>query len=394
MYNKVLNIELKRNNNKAMSTWEIQEFIGKLINNYYKIDLLNEIAKMINSEVELENIFILDKSFDYKNRYTYLATTDIINLNQENGAKNFYHLGSPIGLFPSKRIIEMNAKMQILRIINNYLHSKRIERIDKNNINILLEIDFVKAVEIMKMAAFNVIKDNFQIDEDIRVYCRELDNKIKEEIKNVESYSSKECEINDLKRKIVKNETFELTNKESELFNEYFHGFNKTLIKYDRPIVGIYDYKTSSVQILCKSYIHKKTRDSRFLDLKKFTHNSPTFVDMCSGVAMAIPMLPMIKGIKQSINNKASERELDERELNIVNRFDNIIEMLDETMDKAELDSVDNIQNSIINKEFTTINEELVKKMNSNLAEYDFNNENINIKIIDFNENKKRRKNK
>ena len=285
MYNKVLNIELKRNNNKAMSTWEIQEFIGKLINNYYKIDLLNEIAKMINSEVELENIFILDKSFDYKNRYTYLATTDIINLNQENGAKNFYHLGSPIGLFPSKRIIEMNAKMQILRIINNYLHSKRIERIDKNNINILLEIDFVKAVEIMKMAAFNVIKDNFQIDEDIRVYCRELDNKIKEEIKNVESYSSKECEINDLKRKIVKNETFELTNKESELFNEYFHGFNKTLIKYDRPIVGIYDYKTSSVQILCKSYIHKKTRDSRFLDLKKFTHNSPTFVDMCSGVA-------------------------------------------------------------------------------------------------------------
>lgn len=38
---------------------------------------------MINNRVPLESIFILDKSLDYKNRYRYLANTDIINIGTE-----------------------------------------------------------------------------------------------------------------------------------------------------------------------------------------------------------------------------------------------------------------------------------------------------------------------
>lgn len=44
---------------------------------------------------------------------------------------------------------------------------------------------------------------------------------------------------------------------------------------------------------------------------------------------MAIQMLTMIKGIKKSIESNANERQLDDKEMDIINRFDYIIEMLD-----------------------------------------------------------------
>lgn len=391
MSNKVLNIELKRNNNKAMSTWEIQEFIGKLISNYYKIDLINEVAKAVNKGISLDRIFVLDRSFDYKINYSYLANENVIDLKEEQGAKNFYHLGSPVGLFPSRKLLEMNIQMEMLRKINNYLYAKQVKRLDKNKVNIILALNLNEAIEFMKKSAFTIIRKNFNVEEDVRVYCKDIDRIFNKELNRIEIFDLNETDVNNLKNKIILNKNYEMNVNEKGLYSQFFLEFNKSLLKLDRPIVGILGEDNRQVYILCKSYIHKKTRDSRFLDLKKFTHNSPTFVEICSGAAMAIPLIPMINGIRKSYENSISDRQLNEQESNIIDRLDNIIKELDDVESEANLDSVQKIDSNIINGGFSTLSEDVIKKINTNLSEYDFDNQNINIKVVDFTSEKSKR---
>ncbi|MGL5614438.1 hypothetical protein [Cetobacterium sp.] len=45
---KQIELELRKEDDGILTPWEIQDFIGTLASNYYKLDLINEISKKIN----------------------------------------------------------------------------------------------------------------------------------------------------------------------------------------------------------------------------------------------------------------------------------------------------------------------------------------------------------
>lgn len=391
MNDKTLNIKLKRSNCKVMSTWEIQDFIGKLINNYYKIDILNEISKEINNGTKLENIVILDKSFDFKVTYSYLGDTDIIDLVSEKGAKNFYHIGSPIGYFPSKNILELNIKLNIFRTINIFLHNKKIDRLNKNEINHIILLNIDEAIQFMQEKSQSIISKSFKENDTRKVYFRELQKIIDEENRKLKLYNKNEKDIEWLKRKIA-DENIENVEGNERIYENYFTEFTKLLVKLDRPIIGVLSDDNKSIKILCKSYIHKKTRDARFLDLKNFSHNSPTFVEICAGVAFAVPLIPLIKVTKDSLKNKINEGKLIDQENKIKNKLDNIETKLLNLKNQEGLDSCKKIEIKIVNESLNNVNDELVNRMNSNLSNYNFDNYNIEVNVINFEQERRRRK--
>lgn len=92
-YNKVVvesdyrvNLEMKRDGEKLLSSWQISSFIENLSRSYYKNELLNTIESYINKGTDLENIFIIDESFKLNNIYKNLG---ILNLRNERDAKPY-----------------------------------------------------------------------------------------------------------------------------------------------------------------------------------------------------------------------------------------------------------------------------------------------------------------
>lgn len=81
---------------------------------------------------------------------------------------------------------------------------------------------------------------------------KELRGKIKKKVNSLEEYLKKEDEVIRLKSKIDKNQEFELTSEEKMIFDNDFLAFNKALLKYDIPIVWIYNEDEDTIQILCK----------------------------------------------------------------------------------------------------------------------------------------------
>ena len=98
-------LNLKSEDSKPLSGWQLQEFINNFSKGYTKLDLINEISRLINSGEKPENIIILNKSYNINNNsYTYLQKLNEIDLNKASMVENFYHLGMPTSIYPNKKI--------------------------------------------------------------------------------------------------------------------------------------------------------------------------------------------------------------------------------------------------------------------------------------------------
>lgn len=388
---KKLEIEFKRSSDKIFTPWQIQDFIAKLASTYYKLDLINSISNKLKLGIKQEDIFIIEESFNYNNCYKFLEKTNKLYLNNEKDFKSFYHFGNPISMFPSDDILNLNFKFKLFRDLNKYLGSKHIEKIDKTSFH---EVVFDKR-DITGEKIYNLaIKQIKDLDKAKRERFKKDLIEIKNKYDNMFSeYRKSEFAIASFKSLIISNELdYEEIKEKETIEEEYFCGFTKYFNRLDRPIVGIYYSEANMVELLGSSFIYKKSRDERFLDIKEISHNSPPYCHLFIGLAFVAPTIVLIKNIieanRKNMFSNSNEEKIKELEEKNKVYYDSIKE-LEALVQEEDLDSHKDISNEYTKGDIQTIFDQILYKATENIQDCGFENSNLKSNIIDFKKFKK-----
>lgn len=389
---KKLEIELRRNTDNTFTPWQIQDFIAKLASTYYKLDLINTISNKINSGVKKENIFIIDESFKYSNNYDFLEESNKLNLNDEKEFKNFYHFGNPVSMFPSITMIDIMLKFKLFRDLNKCLGARSIEKIDKKSFHEIVFESTIEDSRILKLALRNI--DSIDRDKKNRI---ETDLKeINERYKNIfNTYIKDELKINLFKSiievdKLEKEELDEFQSIEDTYFKEFMRYFNRL----DRPIIGVYSPDTNRVELLGSSFINKKSRDERFLDIKEISHNSPPYCHLFIGLAFVTPTIILIKNIIES-NMKNISANTNQNKIEKLKEKNNIynesIKELGKLLEEEQLEEYKAIANEYMHVNIKELHDQVTVKTIENIKDCGFENNNLVSNIIEFTKYKDRK---
>lgn len=383
---KRLEMELKRDKDKIFTPWQIQDFIGKLASTYYKLDLINSISNKINLGVKKENIFIIDESFKYQNSYDFLKTSNKLNLNNEKDFKCFYHFGNPVSMNPDTTILILNLKFKLFRDLNKCLGNKKVDKIEKKLFhNVVLNSNNEIGDEILNLAFENIESIEKSKKERIKQELIEIQRRYEREY---EKYTKDELSINSFKS-IINSENLdeEELAKYQEIEDKYFKEFKRYFNKLDRPIVGIYMPETNSVELLGASFINKKSRDERFLDIKEISHNSPPYCHLFMGLAFVTPTIILIKNIieanSKKINNSSNQTkilELEEKN----EKYKDSIEELERLIEEEHLEEYKKISNGYTQNSIEDMHGQVIEKSIKNIKECGFENDNLSSNIILF----------
>lgn len=293
-----VNLVMKRDGDKLLSSWQISAFIENLSRSYYKNELLNTIESYINRGTSLENIFIIDESFKLNNLYRNL---DTLNLRNEKDAKQLYHLGKPIGMIPNEKLIKTNLLFDIFRKTNETLWRYRIKGLNKNYLSSLINfaMDDKATMKEIKEKVINLAIENYNqfLQEETKnnQYNAKIDRKslvnyIEKNILYIMN-SYQKIESNFVNIAIVKEDIFGNDNKNIASISAdllgYFNKFKVTFDNLMRPVVGIYSPEDNSMEIVCKDFIDKTLyteKNKRFLDIKNISRNSPLTVAVLLGI--------------------------------------------------------------------------------------------------------------
>ncbi|WP_242254849.1 hypothetical protein [Bacillus cereus group sp. BfR-BA-01403] len=304
-YNKVVvesdyrvNLEMKRDGEKLLSSWQISAFIENLSRSYYKNELLNTIESYLNKGTDLENIFIIDESFKLNNIYKNLG---ILNLRNERDAKTLYHLGKTIGMFPNEKLIKINCMFEIFRKVNETLSEYKVKGLNKKKLSGLITFSIspnttmiaIKekiislANENLNQSSQEEVRDN---EQNKKIDRKKLANSLESSTVQVMSFYQKmESDFISLaitKESILANDIKDINKIPSNIAG-YFNTFKSTFDTLIRPIIGIYNPNDNSVEIICRDFIDKTLyveENKRFLDIKSISRNSPLTVCIILGV--------------------------------------------------------------------------------------------------------------
>gem|GEM_PF-2422675 len=383
---KRLEIELKRNKDKIFTPWQIQDFIAKLASTYYKLDLINSISNKINLGIKKEYIFIIDESFKYQNNYDFLQNSNKLNLNNEKEFKHFYHFGNPISMNPDIEMLTLNLKFKLFRDLNKCLGNKKVEKIDKTSFHkVVLNSNNEIGNDILNLAFENI--KSIEKSKKERITQDLMDIQRKYEIE-YEKYKKDELSI-DFFKATINAEKFneEDFNRYEEIEDKYFKEFTRYFNRLDRPIVGIYIPEANSVELLGYSFINKKSRDERFLDIKEISHNSPPYCHLFIGLAFVTPTIILIKNIidanTKKINNSSNVTKISElKEKN--EKYKKSIEELEMLTQDEHLEEYKNISNGYTQNSIEDIYGQVIEKSIKNIKECGFENSNLSSNVIPF----------
>lgn len=289
-------VELKSVGEYNMSNWHITQMIDTLtiVNN--KFDILYRINGLLNDGVNKRNIFITDKSFLITTNYkTYFE--------KGNEIKNEYHslvkatyIGRYITLEKNEEIININVLFSyyksISSLINRSLKCKLHRMYLHESYELLFESGLEAACERLTKAAKQQVQE---------VYSRHLtlDNKKQQDLLTRIDKESQKIERLEVKYRKQGNESIE----------EFVRLFNSL----DRPIIGIYDEKRHSFEIINYDQIYKNGEESpNRIQLKSVSKNSPVVF----GLLITGVMLSVI-GYLAYRDHQVNNEEIEENMLNM-----------------------------------------------------------------------------
>ncbi|MEB9970343.1 hypothetical protein P4K82_01865 [Bacillus cereus] len=293
-----VNLEMKRDGEKLLSSWQISAFIENLSRSYYKNELLNTIESYLNKGTDLENIFIIDESFKLNNIYKNLG---ILNLRNERDAKTLYHLGKPIGMFPNEKLIKINCMFEIFRKTNETLSEYKVKGLNKKKLSGLITFSISPNTTMIaiKEKIISLANENLNQSSQEEVRNNEQNKKIDRKklanslesstVQVMSSYQKMESDFISLaitKESILANDIKDINKIPSNIAG-YFNTFKSTFDTLIRPIIGIYNPNDNSVEIICRDFIDKTLyveENKRFLDIKSISRNSPLAVCVVLGV--------------------------------------------------------------------------------------------------------------
>jgi hypothetical protein len=395
---KQFEIKLKRKTCDLLSPWEISNFVSKLTNSYYKNELINTVALALNQGINSEDIFVINKSFSIKTKYSYLQKTSILDLNNLTDLKNFYYLGNTISMIPNEKLFNLNCIFDMFRKINEYLGKVGTGKISADRLKIYFDMvkayDLGKAIEQILLDAKQKIAISEKSREQIKLYIGELD-KIYTRINNeIINYKNDKFYIDIIKKSIISNMQLGKEQEEDETYRKiertHFKRFYNLLNEgLDRPIVGIYHNETNKIQILGSSHMTKDVESSTFLDIKEISHNSPPIVNFFIGINIVIPLMILVNNQIMKLENRKRENRISENDIKIKEKFDAIKEQLTILQQNDEMQAVNEIPMDYLRENMDNLSEQISNKIAQSIKNYNFDNKSMEINVIDFEEKRK-----
>lgn len=338
---KRITIKLNSNIEKPLSGWQLQEFIANISKGYSKLDLINEIATLINKGVKTKNIIIMHNSYEINNSYAYLNKTDEFDLSKSEMVKRLYNLGKPISMSPNDKIQKIKILFELYEKIYSACARYKVPVLSKENLKKYISCEFNDSIIKIKedlIGTTNEVK--LFDDKKIERFQEDLDKYIKKARKEYDTYINDKNKF-DIFEKLKNKALEDLENHEKEILldleRKYYSIFYEKLRNLDRPIILIYHEESMKMTMVKKEYILNDVDSENFLDYKDFSHNSPFVVTIIAGVAMAAIAYIIYEGKKQEKFNEQIERENEEKE-------DEIKKMIFELAHSKDLNQVNEIK--------------------------------------------------
>ena len=385
---KRIKLKLKSEDSTTLSGWQLQEFIKNVNKGYCKLDIINEISRLINQGEKPENIIIINKSYDINNAYTYLQKSNEIDLNKLSTIENLYHLGIPVSMYPNKRIKEIAIIFTLYSKIYTLFNRENIPVISKDKLKEYINVDIDTAID-------TITKDSKSIMSKLKMGTENILKATNDKLDNIIDESKKELDNQDniIKfNEISNNELKEIKDSDKELYSkiqsEYYSEFFRLLNSVDRPIVLRYDDKNNKLIVIKKEYMLNDVDSENFLDFKDYSHNSPFVITIIAGATISLILALLYQASKEekvndekAIKNKSIEEKLDKE----------LEEIILELASSSELNQTNEVENQYIKKELDNLKNTLNENIEKTLERRGINYNNI---VIDIEEYKKSRINK
>lgn len=388
---KRIELKLKSEDSKPLSGWQLQEFINNFSKGYSKLDLINEISRLINSGEKPENIIILNKSYNINNNaYTYLQGLNEIDLNKASMVEHFYHLGMPFSMYPNKKIKEIEIIFSLYKDIYQIFNSENIPVIGKNKLKSYINLDIDKAIIEIEKDSKEVLNKLKTFDENLLIT---INNKL---IKTINSKKEEYITYKNDKDKILKFikirdlEFKKLPDKEKVLYldmqSKYYNHFFRLLRDVDRPIILRYEEKSNKLHIIKKEYMLNDVENDNFLDYKDYSHNSPFVITIIAGISIVSIVGLLYKGTKQEKLNceKAEENKKIEESID-----QSIKDLILELSNSPDLNQVNEVEDKFIKDNLVNLKEKINENTEKTLERRGINGDNVVIDIEKYRKNKK-----
>jgi len=383
-----LQVKMIRDKDDLLSPWQISNFVSTISSHYYKNEILNTISLALKEGISPENIFIFDSSFSLYNTYSDL---DVIDLEDVNGVKDYYHLGNTISLFPNELLIKFNIVFGYFRKVNEILGRYNLNRINKD---ILIHLyndvrnnkSITEKLSEINNFALEIAGSSKEKDFNINQLQNSMNNSLQRHLRNYEEFQKDQVNIELVIEEIKENilDSFEHNEKYNHLEKKYFSAFFNKLHDLKRPVVAIYYDEERKIQILCDSFINTSKRDSKFLDIKQISHNSPYLICFYIGVSIVLPLIPLLKSIKlkNEIEDGLEALRVEEHKTNL--EIEHMIKELEELSELPENKAIEEVELQYLNNQIKEHQEINNMKFRKPIETYDFDNRSIEISRMEI----------
>ena len=254
-------LELKLSSQKSDDTlytnWQISKLSNDFSEFYYKSVLLHDISNYLDQGVLKKDVIIFNSSIKINNQYTKYRSSEL-DLNNPTDVVKYYHLGSPISLFPNKQVLVLHEFFEAYRVYFSITSKYKLNLGNKRDdlselFNISRESSDVLNFSFVEFFSEKITENN-ELESDNRRKC----------LQEIQS-----------KFKIRDNELIELFNSfdEKQLSKQFDYIFNR----FERPIVGI-KMEDDKIKLLGNEFFVQSKftyLNDRFLETRSISQNSP-----------------------------------------------------------------------------------------------------------------------
>ncbi|PJI08667.1 hypothetical protein CUB90_12680 [Clostridium sp. CT7] len=379
---KRIEMQLKSNKKKPLSGWQLQEFINNINKGYSKLDLINEISRLLNLGERPENIIIINKSYEINNAYSYLKKSNQIDLNKESMVEKFYNLGRPISMYPNEFMKKIEMIFNLYEKLFSLFRANKIHTVPKNRLKTYINLEFDEAISVLQEDSYQILDAIKNIDKNkVKSLKKHICEHAKESIESYRKFKKAIINIKEFNGLIGK-EFKQLNDEEKKLFiymdKNYYNKFFKEFKRVDRPIILKYDEKTNKLSIIKKEYMLNEVESENFLDYKDYSHNSPFVITIIAGIAIVSIAALLYEGVKQEMLNDKKEKELESEEEEIDNDIRDTVIALSQSED---LNQANQVQNKFLKNKLIDVNEKVNKQTKATLSQNGVMNNGVVIKL-------------
>lgn len=382
-----MQLNLKQNDGNAMGMWDIKDLLNALFSMYYKDILLKVVLSHLSKGVDPRNIVIFNQDADPNWLLEELTSLDLVNDAEVSLDDNFhlpflYELGIPYGMLPSKNINSIRYIEELYRALTSFIwyNTKQADGFKTHklhsSLNILRDKNVDKASDYLKEMCFKLCQPNKKI--------KNLKERIESEIKrfsnDYNSISSNDVHIINSEILSSKSTVKNIKDRYGTLYSKYcYNKFYSIFSTNDIPLVAIYSPEKNTFKF-CGLVAFEKIEDSYFFDLKGYSHNSPSIMELIGEIVSVLGLASyIIKFVKYTINKKQESKnkkdlndmfefsdEISEEDKISIERFYEEIKEIS-TVQKCISQTVDNV---FLLERINSMYKQCVEQFVDNMSEY------------------------